>query len=497
MPAQAIQRSKVLWFGPAPQDGTNEFANRDLHLGVNVQNAASEFRFARTVVFRFNAEKPSRFIADLKEYAPRAIDNGLNIMLVADDETGLNNIEHALTRFAIPGDSTKRTAPPLYEIAEFAARHLPGAADNPALEIVADSTAQLSDEQYLLFRRAFWDCHKIIIQHFDRGRSGNVCCVYATFSDSKVGPRPLPFFAKIDLKDKIVRELDNYKEYTEHFVPFSARPNLDHSRCLVGSSSGIIVGNFVEQSETLWDVAIRGHANKALHSLFDEALRCWHLQAYQENSPPIPKKLFEALESDRNGPIIKIEKFTEERVRSAFTLGSTLKPEELIRLADSLPPFKCRFAPIHGDLHAKNVRVRNADAILIDFYLTRPGPILADLASLESTLIFAAVNADDENENWKKTVDTLFSKMYMEHAPPPAREPQTREWLWNIVRQIRQVALGMQTSDFEYATLLGIYSLHCAQFAPDYPPEEYRRAYAYVVAEQLLKMVAEEYSRKK
>jgi hypothetical protein len=495
MPAQPNPRPKVLWFGPSPDQDVHEFKNRNLVLEINAANPENDFRFARAAIFKFDPEKQRRLITNLRTYAATAIDNGLTIMLIADDDTGQNGISHALTKFSFSDECTRRTHPPMSELAENAARHHAGPEDNPGLKISREVAESLSVEQRLLFRRAFWDCRGVVAQPLDGGRSGNVFCVYATFRDSEVGPRPLPFFVKIDLKHKILSELNKYKIFTEHFIPFSSRPNLDHSRCFVGSSHGIIVGNFVEHSETLWDLAIRGHANKAIHSLFDEALRGWHLQAYQENSSPRNGNLYAAL-NPAVGELVRAEEFTQQRVKDAFSLGATLKPDALVNLARSMPPVLHRSAPIHGDLHAKNVRVRNSDAILIDFYLTRIGPIAADPASLEATLLFSAVDEEDKYATWRKTVDALFKEEYLEHAPPPAKQPHPREWLWNCVRQIRLVALGMQTSKFEYAAVLGIYSLRCAMFKADYPEEELRRAYAYVLAERLLKLAAKEHSSK-
>ena len=43
---------------------------------------------------------------------------------------------------------------------------------------------------------------------------------------------------------------------------------------------------------------------------------------------------------------------------------------------------KYRAAPMHGDLHGNNVRVRGGDAIVIDLASIASGPLVADLAGL-------------------------------------------------------------------------------------------------------------------
>src|SRR2546429_4293508 len=51
----------------------------------------------------------------------------------------------------------------------------------------------------------------------------------------RIFPRPLPFFAKVDTKGKILNEWNKYQNPVGHFIPFQARPDLEPERCFIRS----------------------------------------------------------------------------------------------------------------------------------------------------------------------------------------------------------------------------------------------------------------------
>jgi len=250
---------------------------------------------------------------------------------------------------------------------------------------------------------------------------------------------------------------------------------------LLGASEGILVGNFVEHSEPLWDVAKRGAPQEAIHSLFDHALRGWRLQAYEGHVQVRTGALITSL-----GDVFDPARVSQHRRKLARELGAILSPEQLLNKLQKRQLSAYRLAPIHGDLNAQNVRVRGTDAILIDFAKTRTGPIVADPAALEVSLAFAITSESDDNEGWRKLIDRLYKHAYLRQAPPPAAQPLPREWLWTCVRQIRMFALSMETSGGEYRDALVAYLLRFAMFPAESEKEEHRRAYAIVIAERLL-----------
>jgi hypothetical protein len=94
----------------------------------------------------------------------------------------------------------------------------------------------------------------------------------------------------------------------------------------MGLTHGILVGNFVEQSESLWDVAKRGSAQPVIYSLFDEALRGWRLQAYvQGDSAAFQNSLFDSLARlfDAQNPIFA------KRTSDATMFGKIRSPEQI------------------------------------------------------------------------------------------------------------------------------------------------------------------------
>lgn len=491
MPLSMAQRVQVVWLGPKPSaEVLVHFRQRGLTLVFERPSSDGEFTFSRALVLKVSPLKPGAIERDLREYASIAVDHGLKVLAVADDHTGQNLISSALSRIHEDLDLTRRTAPRPYDLAEEIARHQPGPPDHKELEILGIGTELLSPTAKLLLRRAFWNCKSILIETLGGGYSATVFSVHAIFADSVVGPRPLPFFAKLDSRVKIADELQNYQVYAEHYIPFNARPNLDYSKCLLGHSLGIIVGNFVEKSESFWDVAVRGHAQPAIYSLFQETLRGWTLQAYQKGTTVISTVPFHV----ELAGVFDPKRVSGNRWLVAQDLGAQLSPTALIDLLGSIPPHPHRVAPIHGDLHSRNIRVRGTDAILIDFASTKNGPIVADPASLETDLVFSSpVGSGDDDAGWRTIVDRLYQPEYFEQAPPPADQPLQREWLWTCVRQIRLYAIAMQMCDSaakwnsEYQLVLAFYLLRHSMFVASNPQEEFRRAYAYVTAEALIK----------
>lgn len=92
----------------------------------------------------------------------------------------------------------------------------------------------------------------------------------------------------------------------------------------------------------------------------------------------------------------------------------------------------------------------------------------------------------DTNDGWRELANTLYLDGGFDNVPPPAREPNGREWLWNAVRQIRQIGRGCETSPREYRTAL----IHCllrrARLHDKLRKDDERGAYAYVIAEKLI-----------
>jgi hypothetical protein len=491
-----LYRIKALWFGLRPTDlDIKEFEHRNLKVVFLDNNAAAlekELNYSRGIVVKFDRNKPASFKKIILA-APIAINYGVKIFAIYD-----GSFEYGIVSKTIHDLNLEETIRPqiftasqVYRIAEDIARHDPGRYFDISLEIKSNedgSVDKLSSAAKFLLRRAFSDCVSIQIQRIPGGRAAtNVLSVHALYKGSLVGLRPLPFFAKIDKQHRVKREMDKYHEFAVHYIPFNLRPNLVKSRCILGFDYGIIVGNFVEQSETLLDAARRGHAQGPIYSLFDNALKGWRTQ-----SKVLQGSIYKKMYIEKNGnflPFIDSNKITSECLSFAKEFGSKLEPCDLLKKLEEIPEILYQSAPIHGDLHSLNVRVRNHDAILIDFSSTRHGPLLSNYASLEISLAFEVSPLDKDFEGWLDLMDTVYCLTFINKTPPPVKDPHDREWLCACIRQIRILALAEQKSSQEYSTLLAIHLLRQATYPGRTEEEKRRNAYAYVLAEQLINRI--------
>lgn len=472
-----VVRTNVLWIGP-PEDNA-EFTHRQLSVKYcDSSAAASLLPLASAIILNVHEANRGGLAADLRLLAGPALDHGLAIHVIADSDATQRHVAYVLYKLSLTARVVATTKPSLHVVAERIARHNSGPSSDAALIFRGES---LSVNAQLLLRRAFCDCKQLTVSRLAGGITSDVLSVHAVFRDSLSGPRPLPFFAKIGARSSIEQEQQIYIQYVEHFVPFYLRPSLDYERCVFGFENAVLVGNFVELSESLSDVARRNMAQSSIHSLFDHALRGWRLQAKE-----VTNNLLLAMPG-----FVNPDEIPESRLVQARKRGVVRPPHELDALLKGAPAVRYLSGPYHGDLHADNVRVRGNDAILIDFQRVRTGPLLADHACLEISLAFNEYERDS-NDGWTSLIDTLFSDTSFVCPPGPPLEPAPREWLWNAVRQIRTIALANQQSQSEYLQIVAISLLRFARL-PRRPTDtfiaEERKACAYFIADKLTSVV--------
>jgi hypothetical protein len=169
----------------------------------------------------------------------------------------------------------------------------------------------------------------------------------------------------------------NYLDFADRFIPFGLRPNIH--QIIRGTERSLLVGNFVDRSESLWDRARRNLAARAVTSLFDETLGCWRDQAFARG-------LIEGSVADAmyDAEMCRPQDIRPLYPESAQRYGISVGPDEVWKQLTTLRQHY-RLAPAHGDLHGENVRVKNEQAILIDLAsVLRQAPLTADLATLET-----------------------------------------------------------------------------------------------------------------
>jgi hypothetical protein len=495
----AISRNVVCWIGaPLPAQDALEFSRRNLALRTLSANDVLDTNICRgLVLFASSPHIPN--VMTRAALVKDALNAGLMVyLLAADDATQAlfdGEFTDEIRKGRMAENIRRRTGDALaHEIAENIARHDPGRHCNTALEITLPAGLQLDEEDIYLVRRAFSDCASVSLTPLTGGRSATAFSVQATLVASEVGPRPLPFFMKLDECTKISTEANNYKHFAEHHIPWYLRPNIDSSRCILGVAHGILVGSFVGQSESLWQAVLAGKGPRYIHALFEETLLGWRSQSYHRDV--------------RKGRIASslTKVFSRERVLdvnldAARTHGEVLTPKAAWELLLNLPEQAWRSGSIHGDMHGENVRVRNNDAIIIDLAKATSGPISCDVASLEVWLAFevpADSTAVPNRDVWLKTVTDLFDFANVATPPPLSCPAVGLEWLHACIRQTRMTASSISECANEYATVVALHLLRRAQHSRDNNLEDaFRRGVAYFLGSRLVEaLTADAYSER-
>jgi hypothetical protein len=465
------------------------------------------------VIFLQHAEAPSALKSVLRKNAASLLNHDCQIIVrVVTAYTGNGGVQNLASRFAeviaephLPAagyavfpDSTQRYHrfdprileyfPHLRFFSEFAdwneiANHVasisPGKGPNGQLEITSSPEVVLDEEQRILLARAFADCSHIhLVSMADEGRSGGtVLRAYADLQQGLHGRWPQPFFVKIGIRKKIVAEFQNYHQAVDPYIPFHLGPHLVDHRCHLGARLGVLVGDFVERSESLGACAVHGRATQAIGNLFSNTLEGWYRIAVEKQTP-----LSSTLK-------IPARNWDDGRLARAWELGATRSPnvlDGLFRRSDSAGSVLT--GPAHGDLHAANILVRANDAIVIDFYAHRNLPLVYDAACLEASLVVDGFARDSRDiDTWLKSILPLYSKPLFEFSPVVAHPKDQSAWFYSTVGQIRVHARHLERGRGQYAAALAVALLNKAhKDATASEPEGSRRAAAYVLAETIL-----------
>jgi hypothetical protein len=449
-------------------------------------------------------QSPSKLIAikeQLEAHAARLLDLGCYIIAVPakDQRPSLVHLVQQLNLPCIGTDDKMLPLPhmriidetvPWTDIGNFLLRNPPGAPPYGPLEIDlwADNGERISPDETskILLQRAFHECERVHLNALGGGLSGaEVYVAYPTLRASYTpGRRPLPLFVKIDERGNTVDEYKNYIERVDPHIPFHLGPHLIGDKCFLGSTKGILVGEYVEESESLLDSAKGGRASQAVACLFERTLYGWHRDAREKadgptNYPEFPDEL----------PI--------DRASRAVELGAKTSLQELKALLSNAVSRPMMVGPIHGDLNVRNVRVRGTDAIVIDFLAHRKdGDIVYDAATLEASLFvegfapqipLAGASALIDVRSALESIRPIYDVSFFCLMPPHPAPENPSKWFFECVRQIRKCSYRVEIQSGQYAAALARALLRKAcndrKFSEH---EEYRRAAAFVLAEFVL-----------
>jgi hypothetical protein len=173
-------------------------------------------------------------------------------------------------------------------------------------------------------------------------------------------------------------------------------------------------------------------------------------------------------------------------VTTAKQLGTPLSFDELQRAVAAIPKSKMLVGPIHGDLHASNVRVRGTDAIVIDFLASKRGAILRDPATLEASLLVECLKEPTTLKAWFAEVDDLYAPNKFDMSPLAGHPTSPAAWFRMCVRLVRLQAREMERDAGQYARALAMALVHKASKLTSDPGEAERRGAAYFFGARLL-----------
>jgi hypothetical protein len=451
--AQTV-RQNVGWFlGSPPPDLALACIARDFELSECDEGQLDEDDYLVTLaalILRLDITvKFPRQIRALKRFHRHLLDNGSSIIVVAGEREFALLIP-VLTELCAPiigvtpsgvinGPSNLNAYQPppsmryfdkgtsWSEVVRAISLRPVGDIPNLALEITGGGLAADQGQERLV-RRAFGGAVTTIdLVKQSEGYSGAAVFRAQTVSGSSW---PIPYFVKIDTREKTVREYNSYVTGVESAVPFHLAPRLIKHRCCLGADRGIIVGYYVTESESLLDCARSGRAIAPISCLFSNTLSIWH-------------------RSSRVAPLVDFIRHklpTEIASRNfdwARTLGAKSSLSQLRERILKLAATETKQGSIHGDLHAKNVRVRGSDAVIIDPTYS-DGPLIWDPALLEASLLVEGFDNDlREPETWLASVLTCYDEELFRFWSHEHLIDQT-SWFHSAVNQIRLYAQQMQ-----------------------------------------------------
>jgi hypothetical protein len=481
-------RQGVLWVGKDPPI-SSPFVQRRLWVEhLKPDEVEKKLNFARALLITVQPGDFELFESTLRICARAALDRGVMVVGLLASDLDFERAQEIRRTQKLTGLVRLEFATNLTDVAETIARA--GSEVGPssgAVELLGD-LSRVSPQSQFLLTRAFHDCASIQVEPLDGGFVAECALrVHAWLRASPVGPRPMPFFVKGGTLQEIAGERQNYSLFADSYIPFNLRPNLIPDRCVAGSERALLVGNFVEDAISLRKALQTGQGSTAIFSLFENTLRGFRMQPFSSGSQP--QTGLGAFIKDRCRP----EKLSADiaALAASYHLQRSV-PKLVDDLVAAAATVSYRSGPYHGDLHAGNVMVRHRDAIVIDFAKTRfAGPLTADPATLEVSLIFDGHAADEDFENWRSFVDQLFISLPSLAPPVPEAKPTNFSWLYRAVRELRHVLVGLEGSEKEAALVLAAYLVRFARLAPNpvsSPPTfaDSRHAYALVVAERLL-----------
>lgn len=353
-------------------------------------------------------------------------------------------------------------------LAQTCVAHPPGLPWRDVLVEVARAGASVSAEDQRLLQRAFSDCDglRVDLLQSRTARIGKVN-VYRVQPRRAGRPEPIPFIVKIGHPEVIDSEEGNTNLACGDHTPYPYFPPLAPDRFVSGRDRRALVSHFIDRA-ILFERYIQSHSPAmAVASLFDGPLRCWR----SHGRPETVEVGRHALKSG----IVRSQAFWYRNAHRAAERrhAGVRAPRQLITDLRAHPPLQVYMCGSHGDLHLKNLFVRenSVDIVLIDFNHAGEAPASRDPAELEVSLAFSPPEDGTESLD-PALLQTLYT------GPLLGRRDLARQSHPRVlaIEQVRRQAAGSVT-EAEYQVMV---AAHCLYYARK------GNADAYLAADRLI-----------
>lgn len=353
-------------------------------------------------------------------------------------------------------------------IAQTCAAHPPSLPWRDVPVEIGPAGASVPAEDQRLLQRAFSDCDGLQVRLLQSrtARIGKVN-IYRVQPRQTGLPEPIPFIVKIGHPEVIDSEEGNTNLACGDHTPYPYFPPLAPERFVSGRDRRALVSHFIDRA-ILFERYIQSHSpGMAVASLFDGPLRCWRSHGRTET-----------IEIGRYALKKGIVWRGAERYRRAHRAADRRQPGvrtpgQLIADLEAGPSLDVYICGSHGDLHLKNLFVRenSVEIVLIDFNRAGEAPASRDPAELEVSLAFSPPEDGAEPLN-----PALLQALYT--GPLLVRRDLARQSHPRAlaIEQVRRQAAGSVT-EAEYQVMVAVHCLYYARKG---------NADAYLAADRLI-----------
>lgn len=261
----------------------------------------------------------------------------------------------------------------------------------------------LDDEERRLVEYLYRECRSVQLRPIGGGYSGSR--VFGSLPVDRMGRREIPFVTKIDLHDRIARERVAV-EGVENLLGANAPRLADYVDL---ETRGAIKYHFATmqagEARTLQRAFREAESAAAARTLFDRLIERVLHRLYQS---PVLDRLdlftyYDYRPSYAEATLAHVAGIGEERGDNVVIAGLAeplTHPRRFYAWLEANRPRgedEVAVATVHGDLNLANVLLDDVSNIwLIDYYSTRTGHVLDDIAKLENDLKFIMLPLADD-----------------------------------------------------------------------------------------------------